>query len=335
MKTLFDETRIGPVTLRNRFIRSATWEAMADSAGHPTERLVEVYRNLARGGVGLIITSATLIIPDATGPPGMLAIHDDSFIPEYRDLTSMIHRNGCPVVMQLVFPGRNGGMWSPAVPSHEEIHAIVRSFGESAVRAKDAGFDGVQIHAGHGYFLSQFLNAKKNTRTDNYAGSAGNRARFILEIFDEIRARAGKDFGVLIKINCSDFEEDDGVFEACRYACGRLAARGIDAIEITGGAGSVPGLKETGFEESVLRNYAAEIAREVSVPVIMVGVNRTLSVMDQLLNSTGIGYFSLSRPLLRQPDLVNLWENDPGTVSECLSCDQCRQPEGNICLFAS
>ncbi len=242
-KSLFEETRIGPVTLRNRFVRSATWEAMADSTRHPTERLVEVYRNLAKGGVGLIITSATLITPETTGLPGMLGIYDDSFIPEYR-------------------------------------------------------------------------------------------ARLTLEIYDEIRARAGKDFGILIKINCSDFGEDDGVFAACRYACTRLAARGIDAIEITGGAGSVPGLEETGFEESVLRNYAAEIAREVDVPVIMVGVNRTLRVMDQLLNSTGIGYFSLSRPLIRQPDLVNLWKNDPGSETECLSCNQCRQPGGNVCPFA-
>lgn len=89
MKSLFDETRIGPFTLRNRFIRSATWEAMADNARHPTDRLTEVYRNLAEGGVGLIITSATLITSDTTGLPGMLAIHDDSFIPEYRNLTSM------------------------------------------------------------------------------------------------------------------------------------------------------------------------------------------------------------------------------------------------------
>jgi 2,4-dienoyl-CoA reductase-like NADH-dependent reductase (Old Yellow Enzyme family) len=335
MKTLFDRTRIGPLTLQNRFIRSATWEGMADGSGHLTDRLVEVYRNLARGGVGLIITSATLMTGDATGLPGMLAISDDSFIPEYRDLTAMIHGEGCPVVMQFSFTGRNGEMWSPDVPSQEEIHRIVQTYGECAVRAQKAGFDGVQVHAGHGFFLSQFLDKTKNTRTDDYAGTPENRARIILEVYDEIRSRVGKDFAILIKINCSDFTKDDGVFAACRYACTHLAKRGIDAIEVTGGTGgAVPGLEETGFEESVFRTYAKTIAAETTAPVILVGVNRTPALMDHLLKTTGIQYFSLSRPLLRQPNLVNLWKSTPGSASACTSCNQCRQPGGNICPFA-
>jgi 2,4-dienoyl-CoA reductase-like NADH-dependent reductase (Old Yellow Enzyme family) len=334
-KTLFDTTRIGPITLKNRLIRSATWEGMADEAGHLTDRVRTVYQDLARGGVGLIITSATRMTPDATGLPGMLSIPNDSFIPEYQDLTDRVHAEGCPIVMQLSFTGRDGAMWTPDVPSAAEIHRIVRTFGECAVRAQKAGFDGVQFHAGHGFFLSQFLNRKKNTRTDDYAGSPENRARIILEIYDEIRRRVGKEFGVLVKINCSDFQEDDEVFAACRYACIHLADRGIDAIEITGGAGgAVPGLEETGFEESVFRIYAKAIAGETPVPVILVGMNRTPAVMDHLLNTTAIRYFSLSRPLLRKPDLVNHWKSAPGEASACISCNQCRQPGGNVCPFA-
>jgi 2,4-dienoyl-CoA reductase-like NADH-dependent reductase (Old Yellow Enzyme family) len=169
MKTLFDETRIGPMLLRNRLVRSATWEAMADEAGRLTPRLLELYRQLAEGGVGLIITSATTITKDTTRLHGMLCIPDDSYIPAYRELTQMVHNTGCPIIMQLD-DGRTGEMWTPAIPTLEEMQSITREFGDAASRAKQAGFDGVQIHAAHGFFLSQFLNAKKNARTDQYGG---------------------------------------------------------------------------------------------------------------------------------------------------------------------
>jgi 2,4-dienoyl-CoA reductase-like NADH-dependent reductase (Old Yellow Enzyme family) len=167
MKTLFDETRIGPMLLRNRLVRSATWEAMADEAGRLTPRLLELYRQLAEGGGGLISTSATTKTKDTTRLHGMLCIPD-----------------------------------------------------------------------------------------------------------------------------------------------------------------SIP------YDESVFRDFAAEIADRVSVPVILVGLNRTPSVMSTLLNTTGIEYFSLSRPLLRQPDLPNFWRASPAEPAKCISCDSCiNQPDGNVCPF--
>ena len=335
MKTLFDETRIGTIPLRNRLIRSATWEAMADESGRLTPRLIEVYRELADGGVGLIITSATTITSNATRVPGMLSIPDDTVVPAYNELVQTVHDAGAPLVMQLVFPGRNGAFWTPSDPSRDEIHSIVKGFGDAAVRAQQAGFDGVEIHAAHGYFLSQFLNAKRNTRTDEYGGAAGNRIRFLLEIAGEIRARTGANYPLLVKINCSDFEEEDGVWDACRLACRQLAEDGISAIEVSGGISHMPfpphGLP---YEESVFRDYAAEISRITGVPVILVGLNRTPSVLTGLLNAAGIGYFSLSRPFLRQPDLAGYWRNNPDRPTECLSCDACRkQPDGNVCPF--
>ncbi|WP_321505758.1 NADH:flavin oxidoreductase [uncultured Methanoregula sp.] len=335
MKTLFDETCIGTLQLRNRLVRSATWEAMADDAGRPTPRLVRVYRDLAYGGTGLIISSATTFSGDATRVPGMLAIPDDSYIQAYHELVQTVHREGAPIVMQLVFPGRNGVFWTPSDPSRDEIHSIARGFRDAAFRAQRAGFDGVEIHAAHGYFLSQFLNDKRNTRTDEYGGIVRNRIRFLLEITSEIQARTGETFPILVKINCSDFEEDDGVWEACQSACSKLAEQGIRAIEVSGGISHMPfppqGLP---YEESVFRDYAAEIARITDVPVILVGLNRTPSVLTGLLNTAGIGYFSLSRPFLRQPDLARYWRKNPDRPAECLSCDACReQPDGNVCPF--
>lgn len=334
-RTLSDETRIGAMTLRNRFVRSATWEAMADETGRPTPRLIEVYRELAEGGIGLIIASATTITRDATTLPGLLSIADDSVLPEYREMTRIVHNAGCPIVLQLTFIGRNGEMWSPATPSREDLRNIAEAFGDAARRARDAGFDGVQIHSGHGFFLSRFLNARMNQRTDAYGGSVGNRARFLVEIYNAIRARVGDAFSVLVKINCSDFEENDGVFDACREACRTLAKQGINAIEVTGGvSGAAFPPEGLAYDESVFRDYAAEIAREADVPVILVGVNRTPAVMREILSATRIGYFSLSRPLLREPNLPRIWSESPDVPAECTSCDACRnQPDGNVCPF--
>jgi 2,4-dienoyl-CoA reductase-like NADH-dependent reductase (Old Yellow Enzyme family) len=334
MKTLFDETRIGTIRLRNRLIRSATWEAMADENGHLTPRLLDVYRELAEGGAGLIITSATTVTRDATRPPGMLSIPDDSYIPAYRGLTNGVHDAGGSIVMQIVFPGRNGEMWSPGVPSREDLKSIVKSFGDAASRVKQAGFDGVQIHAAHGYFLSQFLNVNKNLRTDEYGGQVAGRERLLLEICDEIRTRVGPEYPILVKINCSDFEDKDGVWEACQSACTHLAEKGINGIEISGTVSGSP-LPPIGssYKESVFRDYAAEIAGRVNVPIILVGLNRTPSLMNTLLSTTGIEFFSLSRPFLRQPDLAEFWKNNSEAPAECNSCDSCRQPEGNFCPF--
>ena len=336
MSTLFDETCLGSLRLKNRLVRSATWEAMADEKGKPTLRLIRIYRELADGGIGLIITGATSITTNATRLPNMLALTDDSAIIAFRHLTREVHKAGSPVVIQLTHVGTGGEWWTPDGTSENDLQKIIRAFGDSACRAQLAGFDGVQIHSGHGFFLSQFLSARKNTRADRYGGEVENRARLLMEIYDEIRARTGKDFTILVKINCTDFEQDDGVFDACRYACRELALRGISAIEITGGVSGMPfpppGLP---YKESVFRDYAAEIARIVEVPVILVGLNRTPAVLRNLLESTCIGYFSLSRPLLRQPGLPGLWQENADEPSACTSCDMCRQnPEDGIaCPF--
>jgi len=335
MKSLFDETCIGTMQLRNRLVRSATWEAMADETGRLTPRLIRVYQDLAQGGTGLIIASATTVTADATRVPGMLTIPDDSYIPVYQGLVRAVHDAGTPIILQLVFPGRTNVFWTPSDPTREEIQALVKGFGDAAVRAQRAGFDGVEIHAAHGYFLSQFLNARRNARTDEYGGTVENRIRFLREIVCEVMERTGEAFPVLVKINCSDFEEDDGVWDACREACGQLSKHGISAIEVSGGLNHTPfpppGLPH---EESVFRDYATEIAQITNVPVILVGLNRTPSVMTEILNTTGIGYFSLSRPFMRQPGLAGYWRENPDKPAACISCDACRkQPDGNVCPF--
>ncbi|BBB90526.1 MAG TPA: NADH:flavin oxidoreductase [Methylomusa anaerophila] len=339
MKTLFDETTINNINninnmkLQNRIIRSATWEGMADSAGRLTNRLIKVYETLANGGVGLIITGGTYFTKDSTTLPGMAGIYEDSLLQDYEKFTDMVHSSGCPIILQLAYAGKNGDMWLPSSPSHNDIKSIVKAFGEGAARAKLSGFDGVQIHAAHGYFLSQFLSRQNNTRQDEYGGIIENRARILLEIYDEIRNRTGSNFSIFIKINGTDaFDETEGV-NACSYACRQLAARGIDAIEISGGADEIKKSLDNPHKESIFRDYAARIAEEVRVPVILVGHNRTPSVMEKILNTSAIEYFALSRPLLREPNLVNDWKNNRNKKAECISCNACFKPDGNICVF--
>jgi 2,4-dienoyl-CoA reductase-like NADH-dependent reductase (Old Yellow Enzyme family) len=338
MRSLFDTTRMGTMELRNRLVRSATWEGMADENGHVTPRLLEVYRELAEGGIGLVITSATIIEKDGVRIPGMLSIADEAAIPGFRELAETVHTAGSPVVMQLTTIGTCGEHLTPESLTRDELRLVIRDFGDAACRAEQAGIDGVQVHSGHGFFISQFLNQHKNTRADEYGGPVENRIRFLTEICDEIRARTRPSFNLLVKINCSDLNEphgNDSVWEACQAACRALAERGLTGIEITGGAsGALHPPKEVPYVESIFRDYAAGIARMVDIPVILVGLNRSPQVLRGILAVTRIGYFSLARPLLRQPDLPLIWEKNPNEPSACTSCDSCRGQEGgNFCPF--
>lgn len=355
--SLFDSTHINRMQLKNRFVRAATWENMAES-GHVTDRLMKVYKDLAAGGVGLILTSYAYVTKEEQPNPGMLGICDDSFIEDYRKLTDMVHSYDCRIVLQMAYGGsqttyntKERIIWGPtAVPeagtgvipkemTREDITSLMRSFGDAAERAKLAGFDGVQIHAAHGYLLGQWLSPRHNQRTDEYGGSIENRSRLILEVYDEVRQRVGKDFAVLIKINCKDFVPGGAEFPETLYTCEQLAKRGIDAIEISGG---ILGAKElcafrpkidSEEKEAYFAPYAAEVAEKTGIPVILTGGLRTPGVMERLLSTTTIRYFGMSRPLLAQPDLINRWQAGNCTLSKCRYCNQCRSPQGNVCIL--
>ena len=174
MRTLFDETKINSMTLKNRLIRSATWENMADQSGHMTDSLFKLYEGLACGGVGLIVTGYAFPLAEEQPNPGMMGIYDDSFIEDYRPLTEMVHSHGSRIVMQLAYGGsqtnyrtEDRNIWGPSevadlafkvVPhemSRENIQTLINAYGDAATRAKAAGFDGVQLHSAHGYLLKE------------------------------------------------------------------------------------------------------------------------------------------------------------------------------------
>ena len=353
MKTLFDEIEIAGMKLKNRFIRSATFDGFSDEHGCPTPSLYAIYEDLARGGVGTIITGLTSVSNTEQLMGRQMAIHDDSFIPGYRIMTDAAHRRGAAIIMQLACHGsqyrEDAGVkpiWGPSAVediaykktaqemSREEIARMREDFANGAFRAKQAGFDGVQLHAAHGYLLSKFLTPYYNQRSDEYGGSIENRGRALFETYQAVREKVGPDYPVLIKINCEDFMEQGMTFEECRCVCARLAELGIDAIEVSGGSfSSRPNESPARKEEGYFRWHADQLARELPVPVIVVGGNRDYETMTNLIRESAIIAVSLSRPLIRECALVERWKGEDRSRALCVSCNKCFNPKGTSCVF--
>ena len=361
MHTLFEECIIGGLNVRNRFIRSATHEGMADENGMMTQRLFNVYEELAKGGVGTIITGFAYIMKAGKAASGMMGIYEDSLIDQYRKLTEIVHGHGSKIVMQIVYCGSQSSfekgereVWGPSavqdkssgvVPKEmtkSDIDELVEAFAQASVRVKEAGFDGVQIHAAHGFLLSKFLTPYYNRRNDEYGNDIENRARVIYRVYRRIRELTGPDFPVWIKIHCDDMmPKGEGLtFQDSILVCARLAGMGIDAIEVSGGNSAYgdevsparPGIRNA-EDESYFRQQASVIAEYVDTDVLLVGGNRSVAVMEEILGATKIAGFSMSRALLCEPDLVKKWERDTGYMPKCIYCNECWSGEGNVCIY--
>ncbi|MBW2616397.1 MAG: NADH:flavin oxidoreductase, partial [Deltaproteobacteria bacterium] len=208
--------------------------------------------------------------------------------------------------------------------------------------AKEAGSDGVQIHAAHGYLLSQSLSPVFNKRSDAYGGSVENRARFLLEVLHGVQAAVGPDFPVLVKMNSQDFLESGLTLDDSLKIGTMLREEGIDAIELSGGTfvsgklnPSRGGIKSED-KEAYFREAAKLFKENLSVPLILVGGNRSFQLAEQLVNEGYADYISMSRPLIREPDLIKRWESGDLRKAECLSDNQCFGParagEGIYCV---
>ena len=197
------------------------------------------------------------------------------------------------------------------------------------------------MHDAHSYLLSQFLSPYYNRRDDNYGGSIENRARIFIEVYAQIRKQVDDDYPVLIKINAEDFIEGGATFDDCRTVCHQLAQRGIDAIEISGGTGAsgveIPARVKinSAEKEAYHAHYAAQLAEELDIPIITVGGLRSPEVIEHLLETSNIALFSLSRPLLTEPDLPKRWQSGDRQRAKCVSCNGCLQyrPGGNVCIL--
>lgn len=358
MKGIFDNTSINGMDLRNRLVRSATWEGMCGPDGRPTPKLAAYYRELASGGVGLIITGYAFVRPEGKQLPGKMGIHTDDFASDMINLVNEVHAENGKICIQLVHAGgqtdsKNAGR-KPLAPSAikvdqypeepeelslAEIENIIDAFGNAARRAKEYGFDAVQLHAAHGYLISQFLSPHTNRRSDGYGGPVENRCRFMIEVLRRVRHEVGPDFPVLVKLNGSDnldggLDVDDAV-----YAARLLDAEGIEAIEVSGGTSAsgekTPVRKNINTPEQEAYNLgpSREIKKAVKCPVMAVGGFRSPDVIRSALMEAGIDYISLSRPFIREPELANRWKAGNHMPARCISCNGCFRPglkEGGI-----
>ena len=337
MKKIFDPIQLNYMAVKNRLVRSATWEGTANPDGSVTEEAYEIYDELAKGGVGAIITGFTSVALHDYYFDGMMRLCDDSLIPQYKKLTDIIHKENVPVITQLAlgayYREKNGRYMQvePDDMTEEEIHYVIRQFIDASIRAKKAGFDGVQIHAAHFFFLSRFISPAVNHRKDAYGGTIKNRFRILLQIMDGIRKET-EDLHITVKINSNDFTYG-GLNESESLAiCKLLDQAGIDSIEVSGNGTSVGGIRPH-VNEGYFAPFAAEVAYNVSCPVIVVGGFRSLETMEDLLNKTKIELISLSRPLLREPDLPNKMKADPAVISKCVSCNACYSSPSHKCIF--
>nr|WP_086940820.1 NADH:flavin oxidoreductase [Thaumasiovibrio occultus] len=358
MSKLFEETRIGNMVLKNRFVRSATWENMATEDGHMTDKLYAVYEELAQGEVGLIVTGYANIVAEEKPNAGMMGIYDDSFIPEYQKLTDLVHQYGSKIVKQIAYGGTKttyevgeriifapsevaelGTQTLGKAMSQADIDYIIAAFAKASLRAKQAGFDGVEIHAAHTYLIGQFLSPYYNRRDDNYGGSLDNRMRFLLEIYAATRQLVGEDFPILIKLTASEFFNGGITFDETRAVCKKLEEVGADAIVVSGNihgkASTMVGESFDGYtlrEEGYFVEYGDVISREIAIPVITVGGLTNLAAIEEIADTTNIQYFALSRPLLSEPHLVKRWKDGDDAAVECERCSKCRTKRGNFCV---
>jgi 2,4-dienoyl-CoA reductase-like NADH-dependent reductase (Old Yellow Enzyme family) len=347
---LFEPMMIKGMELRNRFVRSATYDGCADD-GYVTEKQLNLYANLSEGGVGFIITGITYVHPSGQFSTFQNSIAGDEFIDGLKRLTSVVHQWGAKIAVQLFHAGREARFPKssdrlPIAPSvleadpyfkgsyraitEDEIWQIVDAFGDGAKRAREAEFDAVQIHGAHAYLLSQFLSPYTNRRDDKWGGDLENRLRIHREIYQNIRHKVGEDYPVLIKIGVQDGFLGGLEFIEGKPAAKYLAESGFDALEISQGLrGS--SFEETEFKtkinnldrEAYFRNWCRQIKNQVQVPVMMVGGLRTFEVMEEIIQKKEADFIALSRPLIRNPSIIRDWEEGNHHRSECISCNKC------------
>lgn len=377
MSSLFEPIRFGDMQIKNRFVHSATYEAMARETGEVTDQLINRYKNIAKGKAGLIIPGLMHVHSLGRGNKYATGIHSDLMIPGLTKLTDAVHQEDGKIVFQLVHAGRqttkaNIGQ-TPLGPSskgrdpinfvkpkemdEDQIQEVVRAFVSAAQRAVEAGADGIQLHAAHGYLINQFISPFFNHRKDGWGGSDINRFRFLKEIFSAVRKAVPEGMPVLVKLSTNDFTPTEGVIpsQAAKYA-GWLAEMGVSGVETSCGStlysfmnlcrGDVPekelvaGLPiwkrpagkllvsrmsgKFGFEGGY-NIPAAKMIKPVigNIPLLLVGGMRKEAEMGQALEEGYADCISMSRPFIREPFIVKkIWE---GKVEQaaCRSCNRC------------
>jgi len=356
---LFTPIRICNLKLINRFVRSATHDYLADDlTGKVNPAQIELYRRLAEGQVGLIITGHAYVHRSGKASPRQIAVDSDDKIEGLSQLAAAVQETGTGsrIFLQIAHAGRQtkpslcgqtplapSAVYDPVsriMPreiSPKEIEEIITWFIAAALRAKKAGFDGVQLHAGHGYLLSGFLSPHTNRRTDDWGGNWKNRSRILREIISGIKASCGQNFPVMAKLNATDHLSGGITLKEALLIARSLEETGLDAIEISGGMneaglGSVwPGLRDED-QEGYFVPLASEVKKHLKIPVAGLGGIRTFRVAESFLTRGLVDLISMSRPFINRPEILLDYKSGRLEKSPCLSCNKCFNPRGIRCV---
>ncbi len=347
MSILFKPIEINGMVVPNRFVRSATNDRCADVSGRVNDGFIAHYEAMAAGGIGLIITGHAYVKWNGKASTTMMGVHNDDLVPDLKRLVKAVHQYDSKIVMQINHAGRQTSSSTvgetPVAPSavyyklsnetpraltEDEIEEIIDAYAAAAERAVSAGFDGLQIHAAHGYLASQFMSPFTNKREDKWGGSLENRMRFPLEVYRRVRKAVGDNYPVLIKLNSEDFMDGGLTIEEGARIAKAISLEGIDAIEISGGMAesgdhiAKRGIKEESDEAYYLAN-AKKFREVIDVPLILVGGLRSPGLLQNLLEAGEADMVSLCRPFIREPNLVNRWKQGDTRKADCISCTGC------------
>ena len=346
-KTIFDETYLKHLKLKNRIFRAAIGDTSFKN-GKITQEGFKLYDQLSKNEVGTIFTGYTTVSDyNQFDNFPVFRLDKDEYIPEFKKLVDIVHKNGANIFMQLVHLGMNTKskseiIYAPSslpIPDQnrkskemtkEDIIRIETDFANAALRAKKAGFDGVEIHGAHFYLVSQFLSPLYNKRNDEYGGSDENRARFLSETLEKIRAKVGKDFIVGVKINSEDGNEkgitEQGFFTACILA----EQSGADFIQISGITWT-----KTKVDSPLYESIGNKLSQIINIPIMVTAGARNVDNLNEILNRSNIQYFGIGRPLICEYDLIKKWKAGLTKKSKCVSCNTCLNPKKQIgvCIF--
>jgi 2,4-dienoyl-CoA reductase-like NADH-dependent reductase (Old Yellow Enzyme family) len=333
------ETLILPngTVVPNRIAKAAMEENMADAEHLPSAELLRLYQAWADGGAGLIITGNVMIDRRAMTGPGGVVLEDGVHLEAFRNWARVGRAKGAQMWLQLNHPGRQmmtnlrQQTWAPsavaldlgkhsklfATPkamTEQDIHEVIMRFANAARLGEQAGFSGVQIHAAHGYLISQFLSPLTNRRTDRYGGTLENRARILIETVKAVRTVVSPGFSVAVKLNSADFQR--GGFDAAdaKSVVAMLNDLPVDLVELSGGSYEAPAMQGVARDGSTLAReaYFLEFARDIAaiarMPVMVTGGIRRIGIVQQVLDS-GVAMAGIGTALAVRPDLPNAWRN--------------------------
>lgn len=375
MSRLFKPVNIGRLTLMNRFVHSATHEAMAGDDAKVNDRILRRYATLARGEIGMVIPGHLFVHPLGKAHKGQCGIHSDDMLAGLSQLVDTMHKNGSRVVFQLAHGGRQADKsiinHAPLAPSrwgrdpatlnkpHQmteaDIAETIDAFAEAAKRAVKAGADAVQLHAAHGYLLSEFLSPFFNRRKDSWGGSDERRFRFIREVILSVKDIIPDEMPVLVKMNGDDFTPKQGMTPALAAGYAEwMVDLGVNAIEVSCGTaysfhiirGDIPAdeliaglplwmkpigriklnamVKTNRFEGAYNRPAGRVIKQRMgSASLILVGGLRKLAEMEEIVETGDADLISMSRPFIREPLLVKKFREGKTTQASCINCNQC------------